>query len=39
MLYTTCCSLVEMSAALFYQDFKDTFVCYTQLIAIEVKCR
>ena len=30
MLYTTARSLINKALKLFYQDFKDTFVCYTQ---------
>ena len=30
MLYTTQMVLVPITKMLFYQDFKDTFVCYTQ---------
>ena len=30
MLYTTGCVVLQEKFELFYQDFKDTFVCYTQ---------
>ncbi len=30
MLYTTAADTHALVAELFYQDFKDTFVCYTQ---------
>ncbi len=30
MLYTTGSEKLSKASALFYQDFKDTFVCYTQ---------
>ena len=30
MLYTTDILNQQHSSSLFYQDFKDTFVCYTQ---------
>ena len=32
MLYTTASMYDALSGKLFYQDFKDTFVCYTQQI-------
>ena len=31
MLYTTNVERTTQAKKLFYQDFKDTFVCYTQL--------
>ena len=30
MLYTTLVGDTRLGVGLFYQDFKDTFVCYTQ---------